>query len=353
MDYKNFLSTDTEPFIIAEMSGNHNGDLNRALLIIEEAAKAGADAIKFQTYTADTMTLDCNKDDFLISDPESPWTGRRLHELYIEAHTPWEWHQAMFDKAAELGIVAFSTPFDETSVDFLEQFNPPLYKIASFELTHLPLIEKVCKTGKPIIMSTGLASEEEIARAVKTAKDAGATDITLMKCTSSYPADASDSNLATIPDMRAKYGVKIGMSDHTLGVGVSIASVAFGAVAIEKHFTTSRDDEGVDSAFSMNPEELRLLKDETLRAWRAIGEVKYSGMEREQNSKIFRRSVWPTKNIKKGEKLTEVNLGIFRPGYGLDPRFLKDIIGKTAVRDIEFGERLSLSDVSGFENKVA
>lgn len=341
-----YISPNKEPFIIAEMSGNHNGELERALTIIEEAAKAGADAIKFQTYTADTMTLDCDKDDFLISDPDSPWTGRRLHELYTEAHTPWEWHEAMFNKAKECGIVAFSSPFDETSVDFLETFDPPLYKVASFELTYLQLIEKIAKTGKPMIMSTGLGSLEEIERAVETAKNAGATDITLMKCTSAYPADASDSNLVTINDLRERFGVKIGMSDHTLGIGVSVASVAFGAVAIEKHFTTSRDDEGVDSEFSMNPEELKLLKEETRRAWNAIGTVHYAGMEREQNSKIFRRSVWPKSDIKQGEAFTRDNLVVFRPGYGLDPRFLDDMVGKKATRNIERGERLSLDDAA-------
>ena len=234
------ISKNNPPFIIAEMSGNHNGSIDRAMLIIEEAAKAGADAIKFQTYTADTMTLNCNKKDFVIDNPQSLWNGRNLYDLYTEAHTPWEWHEPMFKKARELNLVPFSTPFDLTAVDFLEKLKPELYKIASFEITHLPLIEKVAKTGKPIIISTGVATQDDIFLAINTAKDAGAKQIILLKCTSAYPADASDANLLTMYDMAEKFGVDIGISDHTLGIGVAVVAVAYGAVAIEKHFTLDR-----------------------------------------------------------------------------------------------------------------
>ncbi|MFK7968104.1 MAG: pseudaminic acid synthase [Rickettsiaceae bacterium] len=339
------ISREHPPFIIAEMSGNHNSSLERAMLIIEEAAKSGANAIKFQTYTADTITLDCKKKDFLIDDPHSLWHGKNLYDLYEEAHTPWEWHEPMFKRARELGLIPFSAPFDLTAVDFLEKLKPELYKIASFEITHLPLIEKVAKTGKPLILSTGLASEDDISLAINTARGAGATKIILLKCTSAYPANASDANLLTIPDMAQKFGVDIGLSDHTLGIGVAIAAVSYGAVVIEKHFTMNREDGGVDSQFSLNPSEFRLLRDETIRAWNARGKVTYGGADNEQNSKVFRQSIWPTKDIKAGEKFSMNNVKICRPGLSLEPKYHKDLLEKSASRDISFGTRVLVSDL--------
>jgi len=338
------ISKNLPPFIIAEMSGNHNQSLERAMLIIEEAAKAGADAIKFQTYTPDTMTLNCRKKDFMIDNPNSLWYGKNLYDLYQEAHTPWEWHESLFKKARELGLIPFSTPFDLTAVDFLETLKPDLYKIASFEITHLPLIEKVAKTGKPIIISTGVASENDISNAVNTAKNAGATKIILLKCTSAYPADANNANLLTIPDMAQKFGLDIGLSDHTLGIGVAVAAVSYGAVVIEKHFTLNRESGGVDSQFSLTPSEFRLLKDETTRAWNAKGKVIYGGTEAEQYSKVFRQSIWPTKDIKAGEKFSADNVKICRPGLSLEPKYHKGLLGKKAKRDISFGERILDSD---------
>jgi len=339
------LSPQKPPFIIAEMSGNHNGSLARALRIVEAAARAGVDSIKFQTYTAHTITLDCDRPDFRIDDPKSLWNGRGLFDLYQEAHTPWEWHAELFLAARRLGLVPFSTPFDATAVDFLEEtVCPELYKIASFELTHLPLIAKVAATGKPIIMSAGMATKKEIAEALRTARTAGCADITLLKCTSAYPADASDANLMTMKDMAERFKVKIGLSDHTLGIGTSLAAVAMGAVAVEKHFTLCRAEGGVDSAFSLEPEEMRLLKTESERAWRARGKVVYGGTENEKNSRPFRQSVWPTRAIKAGEVLKAEDLKICRPGLSLPPRDYGRILGKIAAHDIARGERLVLAD---------
>ena len=339
------IGPEHEPFIIAEMSGNHNGSLERAIEIVKAAAKTGVDCLKFQTYTANTMTLDLHTDDFVINDEKSLWNGRQLHDLYKEAYTPWEWHKELFDIAKSLGVLSFSSPFDETAVDFLESLDVPMYKVASFELTHIPLIRKIAQTGKPMIMSTGMASENDIQLALETARTAGATQIAILKCTSAYPATPQDANLATIPHMREKFGVQVGLSDHTLGTGVAVASIVHGATLVEKHFTLNRNDGGVDSAFSLEPWEMKLLKEETRRAWQSKGEIKYSGTKGEQKSKQFRQSVYPKSDIKKGEVFTQDNLKICRPGFSLEPKYYDDLLGKTANRNIAAGDRLSSADL--------
>lgn len=339
------IGPDHEPFIIAEMSGNHNGSKERALEIVREAARTGVDCLKFQTYTSDTMTLDSHADDFVINDGNSLWNGRQLYDLYGEAHTPWEWHEDLFNAAKELGVLSFSTPFDDTSVDFLSELGVPMFKVASFEITHLPLIKKIGSTGKPVIMSTGMASMIEIEDAVRTAKEAGSEDIILLKCTSQYPANASDANLETINDMQERYGVQVGLSDHTLGIGVAVASVIYGATVVEKHFTLNRADGGVDSEFSLEPWEMKLLKEETSRAWHAKGKVHYSGTENEEKSRRFRQSIYPSRDIAAGEKFTSDNIKICRPGLSLAPKHLDELLGKTSKRDITFGSRLSESDL--------
>lgn len=339
------IGSDAEPFIIAEMSGNHNGSKERALEIVRAAAQCGVDCLKFQTYTADTLTLDSDRDDFVIRDEKSLWDGRRLHDLYQEAHTPWEWHADLFAAAAEHGVMAFSTPFDETAVEFLDGLGVPMFKIASFELTHLPLIAKAAATGKPLIMSTGMATIEEIDEAVSTARASGANDIVLLKCTSQYPANASDANLLTIPDMAKRFGVQVGLSDHTPGTGVAVAAVVHGATVIEKHFTLSRADGGVDSAFSLEPWEMRLLKDETSRAWLSRGEIRYGGTENETNSRVFRQSIYPSCDIAEGEVFSATNLKICRPGSSLEPRHFSALLGKPARRALSKGERITADDL--------
>ena len=334
-----------EPFIIAEMSGNHNGSKERALEIVRRAAETGVDCLKFQTYTPDTLTLDSDRADFVIEDVKSLWNGRRLHELYGEAYTPWEWHAELFEAANALGVLAFSTPFDETAVDFLEALNVPMYKVASFEITHLPLIKRIAATGKPMIMSTGMASADEISMAIDTARAGGCHDIVILKCTSAYPADASDANLATIPDMRERFGVQVGLSDHTLGTGVAVAAVGLGATVVEKHFTLDRSEGGVDAAFSLEPWEMKLLKEETSRAWHAAGHVRYGGTENEQKSRQFRQSIYPSRNIAEGELFTRDNLKICRPGLSLAPRHFEALLGRPAKRPIGFGERLNENDL--------
>lgn len=329
------------PYLIAEMSGNHNQSLQRALQIVEAAAASGADAIKLQTYTADTMTLKVDAPDFVIQDKNSLWAGRHLHELYDEAHTPWEWHAPIMQRAKELGMHCFSTPFDETSVDFLEELGVPAYKIASFELTDLPLIAKVASTGKPMIMSTGMASVAEIDEAVRTARGAGAKNLILLKCTSTYPATPENSHLRTLPNMRATFGCEVGLSDHTMGVGAAVAAVALGASLIEKHFTLRRADGGVDSAFSMEPEEFKLLRCETERAWAALGQTNYGGSQAEEKSKAFRRSIYVAVPVKAGEALRAEHLRIVRPGFGLAPKFYDTVLGKRASRDLSPGTPLA------------
>lgn len=329
------------PFIIAEMSGNHNQSLDRALAIVEAAAKAGAHAVKLQTYTPDTMTIDIEEGEFYIDDPNSLWKGASLYKLYQQAHTPWEWHKPIFNKCNELGIICFSTPFDETAVDFLESLNVPAYKIASFENNHLPLIRKAASTGRPLIISTGMATIAEIDEAVKTAREAGCRDIVLLKCTSTYPALPEDSNILTIPHMRDLFNCPIGLSDHTVGMGVAVASVALGATMIEKHFTLSCADGGVDSAFSMEPGEMKMLVEETQKAWQALGRVSYDKTEKEKASAVFRRSVYVVKDVEKGEKFTADNIRIIRPGNGIPPKFYDIILGKIASCDIKRGTPMS------------
>jgi pseudaminic acid synthase len=325
------------PFVIAEMSGNHNRSLERALEIVDAAAASGAHAIKLQTYTADTITLDVNVGEFFIKDADSLWAGRSLHQLYEEAHTPWEWHKPIMERAARLGIICFSTPFDETAVDFLEDLNAPAYKIASFENVHLPLIRKVAATGKPMIISTGMATIAEIDEAVRAARAAGCKELVLLKCTSTYPAPPESSNVLTIPHMRALFDCEVGLSDHTMGIGVAVAAVAHGAVVLEKHFTLKRADGGVDSAFSLEPEELRLLVTETERAWRSLGSVSYGPTAAELKSLVFRRSIYVARDIKAGEPLTRENLRCVRPGKGLPPKYYEMMLGRHVKRDVVKG----------------
>ncbi|MDD2620323.1 MAG: pseudaminic acid synthase [Syntrophomonadaceae bacterium] len=329
------------PFIVAEMSGNHNQSLERALEIVEAAAQAGAHAIKLQTYTADTMTLDLNQGDFFIEDRDSLWHGRSLYDLYQEAYTPWDWHKTIFKRCRDLGMQAFSTPFDETAVDFLETLDVPCYKIASFENTDLPLIRKVASTGKPMIISAGMATVAELDETVRAAREAGCEDIILLKCTSSYPASPEDSNLLTIPHMRDLFNCQVGLSDHTLGIGAAAASVALGACFIEKHFTLSRADGGVDAAFSMEPEEMKQLVIETERAWQAVGRISYGAGEKESHSLKFRRSLYIAKDMSAGEALTPENLRIVRPGYGLEPKYYNVLLGKKIKQDLMKGTPMS------------
>lgn len=328
------------PFIIAEMSGNHNQSLERALAIVEAAAKTGAHALKIQTYTPDTMTLDLNEREFYIGDPKSPWAGTSLYKLYGEAYTPWEWHKPIFDRARELGIIAFSTPFDETAVDFLEELHVPCYKIASFENTDIPLIRKVAATGKPLILSTGMATVAELDETVRAAREAGCKDLILLKCTSTYPATAANTNILTIPHLRELFGCEVGLSDHTMGLGVSVASVALGARVIEKHFTLDRADGGVDSTFSMEPGEMVQLVGETERAWQALGQVSYGSTEAEKKSTQFRRSLYVVQDLKAGAVLTRENVRAIRPGLGLPPKYLEQVLGKTVKQDIKRGTAL-------------
>ncbi len=335
-----------KPMVIAEMSGNHNQSLERALAIVDAAAKAGVDAIKLQTYTADTMTLDISEGEFFIADKESLWKGESLYNLYKKAYTPWEWHKPIFDRCKELGIMGFSTPFDATAVDFLEEFDVPCYKIASFENIDLPLIKKVAQTGKPIIVSTGMASLAELDDLVRTARKNGCTDLTLLKCTSSYPATPEGTNLLTIPHMRELFDCKVGLSDHTLGIGAAVASVALGVSAIEKHFTLARADGGVDSAFSMEPEEMAQLVRECETAAQALGGVCYAMQEQEKKSLQFRRSLYIVKDMKKGDVITEKNMRSIRPGLGLSPKYYDTLIGKKVTHNIKRGTALKWELVS-------
>ncbi len=331
------IGQDAPPLVVAEMSGNHNQSLERALAIVEAAASAGAHAFKIQTYTADTMTIDMAEREFVITDPGSPWKGKSLYELYREAHTPWEWHKPIFERAQALGMIAFSSPFDETAVDFLESLGAPCYKIASFEITHLPLIRKAAGTGKPLIMSTGMASLPELDDAVRTAREAGCKGLVLLKCTSTYPAQPVNTNLCTIPDLRSRFSCQVGLSDHTMGIGAAVASVAFGASVIEKHFTLRRADGGVDSAFSLEPEELRSLVAETERAWLAMGAVSYGPTESETPSLAFRRSIYVVQDMMEGDVFAPDHLRIIRPGLGLAPKYYDSLIGRRVKRPVKKG----------------
>ena len=331
------------PYLIAEMSGNHNQSLERALEIVEAAAAHGADAIKLQTYTADTMTLNLRLPGFVIDDPKSLWAGRQLYELYQEAHTPWDWHAPIMARAAQHGLHCFSTPFDFTSVDFLESLNVPAYKIASFENTDLPLIRRVAATGKPMIMSTGMATAGEIDEAVRAAREAGCRDLVLLKCTSTYPATAENTNVSTIPHMRALFGCEVGLSDHTMGCGVSVAATALGATVIEKHFTLRRADGGVDSSFSMEPHELRQLREETERAMQAVGQVSYGPTAAELKSLAFRRSIYIAQDLQAGDVLTRTNLRCVRPGFGLAPKHLDSLLGQRIGQPVKAGTPMAWS----------
>jgi pseudaminic acid synthase len=330
-----------EPFVIAEMSGNHNHSLDRALKIVDAAADAGVHALKIQTYTADTMTLDINDREFYIDDPTSLWQGKSLYSLYQQAYTPWEWHQAIFERCRHRGIIGFSTPFDETAVDFLESLNVPCYKIASFENTDIPLIRKIASTKKPLFISTGMASVAELDETVKTVREFGCKSIFLLKCTSSYPASPENSNILTLPHMKQLFNCQVGLSDHTLGIGVAIASVALGATVIEKHFTLCRADGGVDSAFSLEPQEMRDLIQETKKAWQALGEIYYGPTENESLSLKHRRSLYVVTDIKIGEEFTKDNLKAIRPGLGLSPKYYDVFLGKKAKFNIKKGTPVS------------
>ena len=328
------------PFIIAEMSGNHNQSLTRGLQIVEAAAKAGADAIKIQTYTADTLTIDKADGEFLISSSDSLWQGESLYSLYQKAYTPWEWQKQIFSRAKECGILCFSTPFDATAVDFLEDLGTPCYKIASFENIDLPLIKKVARTGKPLIASTGMASVAELDDLVRTARENGCEDLTLLKCTSSYPASPEGTNLRTIPHMKKLFHCRVGLSDHTLGIGAAVASIALGATVIEKHFTLSRANGGVDAAFSLEPAEFAQLVRECRTAYEALGEISYAVQEQEKKSLIFRRSLYIVQDMKAGDIFTGKNLRSIRPGLGLPPKYYDIILGKKIKQDAQRGTAL-------------
>lgn len=347
------IGSGQRPYLIAEMSGNHNQSLDRALAIVDAAAASGADAIKLQTYTADTMTLNVRMPGFVIEDPKSLWNGRQLYELYDEAHTPWDWHAPIMQRAASLGMHCFSSPFDETAVDFLESLQVPAYKIASFEVTDLGLIRKVASTGKPMIISTGMATVAEIDGAVRAAREAGAASLVLLKCTSTYPATPENTNVHTIAHLRQMFGCEVGLSDHTMGLGVAVAATALGATVIEKHFTLARADGGVDSTFSMEPAEFAALRVETERAWQSLGAVSYGPTAAEKPSLAFRRSLYIARNVVAGETLTVNNVRCVRPGFGLEPRFLNIVLGMRLCRNAVAGTPLSWDILGGCEPSAA
>ncbi len=339
------ISPDHPPYVIAELSGNHNGEIERALAIMEAAKEAGADAIKLQTYTPDTMTIPCDRPEFKVEG--GLWDGYTLHDLYKWAHTPWDWFDALFAKGRELGITVFSTPFDESSVDFLEAFDPPAYKIASFENVDLELIAQVASKGKPVLISTGMAAEDEIAEAVKTAHAGGCRELALLHCVSAYPAAAEDSNLRAIPGLVRSFDVVAGLSAHTLGTSVAIAGVAAGAAIIEKHFTLRRDDGGPDAAFSMQPDEMRELVTGCATAFKALGQAVGGRKESEAASLVFRRSLFVVNDMAEGEEFSRENLRVIRPGQGLRPKHLPGVLGKKAARALSRGEPLDWACVAG------
>lgn len=338
------IGPDYSPYIIAELSANHNGKIDKALEAIEVAAKCGVDAIKIQSYTADTMTIDCDKEDFQISG--GLWDGYKLYDLYQWAQTPFEWHQQLFSKAKEVGITLFSTPFDETAVDLLETLEAPAYKLASFEITDLPLIKRIAKTGKPLIISTGMANFDEISEAVNTAKENGCEQLVVLHCISAYPAPVEQANLATITDISQKLDVISGLSDHTLGTVVSVTSIALGASLIEKHFTLDRDDKGPDSEFSLEPEEFKRLVEETKSAHQAIGVAGYERKPVEEANVKFRRSIYFVKDIKQGEVITQEHIKRIRPGFGLAPKYYEQLLGKTVNHDVHRGTAVTWEHIS-------
>jgi pseudaminic acid synthase len=333
------------PFIVAELSGNHNQSLERALHLIDLAKAAGVHAIKLQTYTPDTITLNSHEEAFVIQDEKSLWKGRQLYELYQEAYLPWEWHATIFEKCQQLGLIVFSTPFDESAIDFLETLAVPCYKIASPEIVDLPLIRKAAQTGKPLIISTAASTLMEIGEAVATAREAGCQEIILLKCTASYPADPKNANLRTIPHLAACFDTLVGLSDHTLGIGVAIASVAQGACFIEKHFTSSREEGGVDSAFSMEPEEFKLLVIESKRAWEALGHIRYRPLDEEQVTYSHRPSLYFVEDLASGEVIQSQHIRSVRPGKGLPPKEELHIIGLTLKQAVKKGTPVSWSQV--------
>lgn len=337
------------PFIIAEMSANHNQSLERAFDIVDTAAKAGAHALKLQTYTADTMTLDLKSEEFMLRDADSLWKDEPLYDLFKKGYTPWEWHKPIMERAIKRGMACFSTPFDESAVEFLETLDVPAYKIASYEITHLPLIREVSKTGKPLLISTGMATVEEIDETLATARNNGAHDIILLKCTSAYPARASDANVLTIPDMRERFGCQVGLSDHTPGIGVALAAVTLGATVIEKHFTLRRADGGPDAAFSMEPEEFASLVTESDRAWQSLGTPRYGPSPAEKASLQERRSLYISSDMKAGEVLSKSNIKCIRPSYGLPPKYYDAVLGKKILRDAKKGTPLQWDIVEGGE----
>lgn len=331
------------PYIIAELSANHNGSLDRALATITAAKECGADAVKIQTYTPETMTIDCDLPDFVVKG--GLWKGYKLYDLYKWAQTPYEWHRPLFEHAKREGITLFSTPFDESAVDLLESLNTPAYKIASFELTDLPLIQYVAKTRKPMILSTGMATEEEIQEAIEVARDAGCKEIILLHCVSSYPAPIDQANLRRIPLIKKKFNVMVGLSDHTIGSTAALAAVALGACVIEKHFTISREEKGPDSEFSINPSELKKLVKKCKETWKSLGNQEIAPVESEKISNTFRRSLYIVKDIKAGEVLTEKNLRRIRPGLGLKPKYLNHFLGKKVNKDLRKGQKVALDDI--------
>lgn len=339
------IAPEAPPFVIAELSGNHNQCLDTAKAMIFAAAKAGVQAIKLQTYTADTMTLDCDSADFQILEGDNLWQGNTLHQLYQKAYTPWEWHQTLFEYAYGLGLVAFSSPFDESAVDFLETLNVPCYKIASFENNDFPLLKKVAKTRKPVIMSAGMASEQELMEATAYLRQHGCTDLILLKCTSAYPAKISDTNLVTLTDMANKFDCLVGVSDHTLGLAAPLAAVALGACVIEKHFVLSRQSGGIDADFSLEPAEFEQLVELAAQVRLARGTVLYGGSASEQASKKYRRSIYVAQDIKAGEKLTQDNIRVIRPGLGLAPKYYEQVLGKNTIVDIVKGTPLTFDHI--------
>lgn len=337
------ISQEHSPYVIAEISGNHNGKLENAIQLLELAKEAGADAVKIQTYTADTMTIDCDKKDFQIRD--GLWKGRTLYELYQWAYTPWEWHEVLFKRGKELNIPVFSTPFDDTAVDFLEKFDVPAYKISSFEMTDLSLIRKVANTKRAMIVSTGLANAEEIGETLDVIRQTGVSDVALLHCISGYPSPIKEANLRTIPDMVERYNVPVGLSDHTLSSLTSVVAISLGACIIEKHITLSRDESGPDVAFSLTPTEFKSLCHDVHNAWQALGTVHYDIKDSEKQNQVYRRSLYTIKNIKKGEIFSHENIRIIRPAHGLEPKYLSEILGCRATQELAYGTALNWSMV--------